>query len=72
MTQNLQCEKVSQFLRIYLYFQTNEMARVYDLEQLIEPTLLGCDKARISIEVNIVFFKVGCVFLISFGLKLWN
>ena len=37
------------------------MARVYDLEQLIEPTLLGCDKARISIEVNI-FLKVGCVF----------
>ena len=34
------------------------MARVYDLEQLIEPTLLGCDKARISIEVNI-FFKSG-------------
>ena len=31
------------------------MARVYDLEQLIEPTLLGCDKARISIEVNILF-----------------
>ena len=31
------------------------MARVYDLEQLIEPTLLGCDKARISIEVKIKF-----------------
>ena len=33
------------------------MARVYDLEQLIEPTLLGCDKARISIEVKILKFQ---------------
>ena len=29
------------------------MARVYDLEQLIEPALLGCDKSRISIEVRV-------------------
>jgi len=27
-----------------------EMARVFDLEQLIEPALLGCDKSRIHIE----------------------
>ena len=35
------------------------MARVYDLEQLIEPTLLGCDKARISIEVKIKLSQLG-------------
>ena len=28
------------------------MARVFDLEQLVEPALLGCDKQRIHIEVR--------------------
>ena len=30
----------------------SEMARVYDLEPFLEPNALGCDKARICIEVS--------------------
>ena len=53
------------------------MARVYDLEQLIEPTLLGCDKARISIEVkfsNFVLIQIKWNFMEYYGIYgiLWN
>ena len=37
---------------LFTYLSTYRMARVYDLEQLIDPMLIGCDKARITLEVR--------------------
>ena len=40
-------------LSLTFAFFFSEMARVYDLEPFLEPQSLGCDKARISIEVRL-------------------